>query len=50
MNDELPVPFDRLAGALLLEEGWEVSSDWLEPLLGGVYRPGTWVTPVRGHG
>jgi hypothetical protein len=24
MSDELPVPFDRLSGALLPEEGWEV--------------------------
>jgi hypothetical protein len=29
------VPFDRLAGALLPEEGWEVSSLWLEPTRGG---------------
>lgn len=35
MSDELPVPFDRLSGALLPEEGWEASSDWLEPPLGG---------------
>ena len=35
MNDEVPVPFDGLASALLLEEGWEVLSNWLEPPLGG---------------
>ena len=33
MSDELPVPFNGLAGDLLPEEGWEVSSNWLEPLL-----------------
>jgi hypothetical protein len=26
MSDELPVPFNGLAGALLPEEGWEVLS------------------------
>ena len=35
MNDEVPGPFDGLASALLLEEGWEVLSYWLEPTLGG---------------
>jgi hypothetical protein len=35
MNDEVPVLFDGLAGALLPEEGWEVLSPWLEPPLGG---------------
>jgi hypothetical protein len=31
MNDEGSVPFDGLASALLLEEGWEVLSGRLEP-------------------
>jgi hypothetical protein len=33
--DEVPVPFDGLASALLLEEGWEVLSNSLELPLGG---------------
>jgi hypothetical protein len=35
MNDEGSVPFDGLASALLVEEGWEGLSNWLEPPLGG---------------
>ena len=42
MNDEEAVPFDGLASALILEEGWEVLSNWLEPRswrgLGGAER------------
>jgi hypothetical protein len=35
MIGEQSLPFDGLASALLVEEGWEVLSPWLEPPLGG---------------